>query len=102
MRITVGDLQAQLAKLDTTAEVLIAVNGNLAPAVGVSAATGSSLIVIRGRGKLPKSARAGYSVGEEVVIGNLVPLGASDAEIGEVLGRPADSVKRKRKALGFA
>ena len=100
MSMKVGDLQAQLAKLDRQADVLIAVNGSFVPALGVVAASGATAIVIRGKGQNQTSPR--FSIAEEGMIGHLARLGVSDDEIGEVLGRPADSVKRKREGgTGF-
>jgi hypothetical protein len=97
--MTVGKLQALLAKLNTQANVLVAVNGSFVPVVGVTAASGAEFIVVRGLGR-PEERRH-FSVGEEGVIGHLVHLGASDQEIGEVLGRPKSTIGRKRKSLGF-
>src|SRR5262249_22126882 len=71
VNMTVGDLRAQLAKLDAQAEVLIAVNGNIALAAGVAAATGTEFVVIRGRAKHQENPGSRFSVGEEVVIGYL-------------------------------
>jgi len=99
MSLTVGNLQALLAKVDTQADVLIAVNGTYAPLLGVVSASGTPFIVLRGKGKHQPSPR--FFVEKEGVIGRLVRLGVSDEEIGEVLGRPTDSVKRKRKTLGI-
>lgn len=97
--MTVGELQKVLAGLDAQQEVMIAVNGNFSPVVGVTAASGASFIVVRGQGVVQQSKR--FSVQEEGVIGHLTHLGVSNDEIGEVLGRTADSVKRKRKSLGL-
>jgi hypothetical protein len=99
MSMTVGELQARLAKLDPGADVLTAINGAFAPVVGVASASGAAFVVLRGKGSQQESPR--FSIGEEGVIGCLARLGVSDEEIAEVLGRPADSVKRKRKALGL-
>jgi hypothetical protein len=98
--MTVGELQAALAKLDSEHNIMIALNGSFVPLIGVTAAAaGTNFVVIRGKGKIQQSKR--FSIDEEGIIGHLARLGLSDDEIGEVLGRPSDSVKRKRKALGF-
>src|SRR5262245_35179846 len=97
--MNVGELQAELARLDAKWDVMIAVDGTFAPVVGVTVAPDASFIVVRGKGKMQQSKR--FSIEEEGVIGHLARLGVSDIQIGEVLGRPAESVKRKRQALGF-
>jgi hypothetical protein len=97
--MTVGELQAELAQMDTEAGVMIAVNGTFVPAVGLTAVPGTSFVLVRGKGKLQQSSR--FSIDEEGILGHLARIGLSDDQIGEVLGRPSDSVKRKRKALGL-
>jgi hypothetical protein len=97
--MNVGELRGALSSLDAQQDVMIAVDGTFAPVVGVTAASGASFIVVRGQGKMQESKR--FTIGEEGVIGHLARLGVSDDEIGEVLGRPSESVKRKRQSLGF-
>jgi hypothetical protein len=100
MNMTVGDLRAALAHADPQLDLRIAVDGTFAPVVGVSAVAGSPFVVLRGLGKTQQSPR--FSIQEEGVLGKLVTLGLSDEEIGQVLGRPPQSVERKRKALGLS
>jgi hypothetical protein len=100
MGMTVGQLQAELAKVDSAIELRIAVDGTFAPLVGVTAVAGSPFVVLRGQGKTQQSPR--FTIHEEGVLGKLATLGLSDEEIGQVLGRPAQSVERKRKALGLS
>jgi hypothetical protein len=97
--MTVREMAATLANVDPEHTVMIAVDGTFAPVVGVTAGSGASFVVIRGQGKMQQSKR--FTIAEEGVIGHLAHIGVSDEEIGEVLGRPSESVKRKRKALGF-
>ena len=78
---------------------MIAVNGTFKPVIGVTAVSGSSFVVIRGKGKTQLSKR--FSIDEEGIIGHLVGLGLTDGELAEILGRPAASVAKKRKALGY-
>jgi hypothetical protein len=98
MSMTVGALQTELAKLEPQAGLMLAVNGIFVPVIGVTGAGGTTFAVIRGKGKLNQSSR--FTIDEEGLLGHLARLGVSDEEIGEVLGRPAHSIKRKRKALG--
>ena len=96
--MTVGELRANLASLHSDLIVNIALNGSFVPVIGVhSAGPGTNFIVIRGKGKIQRSKR--YSLDEEGVLGHLVSAGFDDNQIGEVLGRPAPSIARKRKAL---
>ena len=97
--MTVGELVAALANVNPHHAVMIAVDGTFAPVIGVSGAVGVTFVVVRGQGKTQQSKR--FTIAEEGVIGHLAHIGVSDEEIGEVLGRPSESVKKKRKALGF-
>jgi hypothetical protein len=96
----VGELLAALAKADPDLDVLVAVHGDFVSAVGVSTAPGASFVVIRGKGKTQRSSR--FSVQEDGVLGHLTNLGVSDEEIAGVLGRPPESVQRRKKHLGLA
>jgi hypothetical protein len=100
MSMTAGNLQAELAKIGSEAEVMIAVNGTFVPIDGVNCVSEASLVVIRGKGKAPPSLR--FTVGEDGVIGHLTHLGLADDEIAVILGRPAKSVERRRKTLGLS
>jgi hypothetical protein len=98
--VTVGELRAALAKLDSDLNVIIALNGSFVPVTGLTpAATGTNFVVIRGKGKLVGPRK--FSVDEEGVLGHLARLGLGDDEIAEVLGRPPASIRQRRKALGF-
>ncbi len=97
--MTVGELQVELAKLDPEVKVSVLLNGSIAPVIGVTAVPGASFMLLRGHGKGQKSKN--FTVNEEGLIGHLVHLGFTDEQIGEVLERPAQSVERKRKALGL-
>ena len=98
--MTVGELAEALAKLNPQQNLLIAVDGAFAPVIGVTGADGAPFVILRGQGK--KRDGSPFTVGEEGIITHLSRLGLSDEAIGEVLGRPPESVKRKRKALGVS
>jgi hypothetical protein len=98
--MTVGELLGQLSKVDSETTAMIAVNGVFVPVVGVTAVAGSSFAVLRGKGKTQQSNR--FTIDEEGVLGHLARLGLDDKEISEILGRPSESVKKKRKALGLS
>jgi hypothetical protein len=97
--MSVGELRRALETMDQQANVMLVVNGAFVSVAGLASAPGASFVAIRGKGVLHRSRR--FSVAEEGVIGHLSKLGASDIDIGEVLGRSADHVKKKRIALGF-
>lgn len=97
--MTVRELQLELAKLNPGDEVRITINGSFARVGGVTPVPKADYVVVRGIGKLAKNDR--FTVDEEGIIGHLTSLGLTNEAIGEVLGRPAESIKRKRKALGF-
>src|SRR5262249_33457100 len=99
MSMTAGQFLVELAKVDPQLDIRIAVDGTFAPVVGVTAVAGSPFLVVRGKGKDRESGH--FTIHEEGVLGRLAALGLSDAEIGEVLGRSPQTVKRKRKALGL-
>jgi hypothetical protein len=82
--MTVGELQAELAKMNAQDGLMIAVNGTFVPVVGVTAAAGTSFVVLRGKGKLQQSSR--FTIDEEGILGHLARIGLSDDQIGEVLG----------------
>jgi hypothetical protein len=97
--MTVRELQLELAELNPGDEVWITINGSFARVGGVTPVPKADYVVVRGIGKLAKNDR--FTVDEEGIIGHLTSLGLTNEAIGEVLGRPAESIKRKRKALGF-
>jgi hypothetical protein len=97
--MTIGDLRAQLAKLESSHEAVVVLNGTLSPIIEVLAVPGAEFIVIRGKGTAPPPRK--FTVSEEGVIGHLVRLGFGDEKIGEVLGRAPKSIAQKRKALGI-
>jgi len=99
MAMTVGDLQNELAKLSPELTVMVAMNGDFSQVLRTASNPKSNFVVLAGKetGR-PKNR---FTTDEEGTIGHLVRLGLDNEEIGAILGRPADSVARKRKALGF-
>lgn len=97
--MTVGDLRAQLATLDSQLDTVVILNGTIAPAIEVLVVPGAEFIVIRGKGTSPPPRK--FTINEEGIIGRLARLGLSDEKVAEVLGRPTRSVAQKRRALGF-
>lgn len=96
--MTIGELRAKLETLHPDLIVNIALNGSFVPLIGVhSAGPGTNFVVLRGKGKIQGSKR--FSIDEEGVLRHLANAGFDDSQIGEVLGRPAESIKRKRKAF---
>ena len=99
MGMNVGELQSTLATADPELELLIAVDGAFVPVGGVTLIKGSPFVMIRGATHSKPSNR--LSIIEEGILGKLVINGLSDDDIAEVLGRPAEFIARKRKALGI-
>jgi hypothetical protein len=97
--MTVAELQAELARLNPDEEVWVTITGAFAPVGRLTAVPKAAYVVLRGAGKVPKTDR--FTVDEEGILGHLSSLGLTNEAIAEVLDRPAESVKRKRKALGF-
>ena len=97
--MTVGELQAELTKLDPKLNAMILLNGSFTPVMGVTAVDGAEFTVIRGKGNSNQSKQ--FSIGEQGLIGHLARFGFSDEKIAEVLGRTTKSVTTKRKSLGF-
>jgi hypothetical protein len=97
--MTVRELQLELARLNPDDEVRVTISGTFAPLGGLTPVPQAEYIVLRATGKLAKSDR--FTIDEEGIIGHLTSLGLTNEAIGEVLDRPAESIKRKRKALGF-
>ncbi|MEI7683646.1 MAG: hypothetical protein WCL32_01365 [Planctomycetota bacterium] len=98
--MTVGELQDALSQLDPATDLLMAFGDAFAPVEGLIAVPGGTFAVLRGRGKPRPGAR--FSIQEDGTIGKLNALKASDAVTGAVLGRDAESVKRRRKSLGLS
>lgn len=96
--MTVAELQAELVRLNPDENVLMAINGTFVPVGRLTAVQKAGYVVLRPTGKLAKSDR--FTVGEEGILGHLAGLGLTNEAIAEVLDRPVESVKRKRKALG--
>jgi hypothetical protein len=97
--MTVGELRAALAKSDATQDVTILVNSIHTPVVEVVVVPGAEMIILRGKNAAPP--RQKLSINEQGLVGYLVRLGLDNDGIGRVLGRPAKSVERARKGLGF-
>jgi len=95
---TVGALRAELANLDAGLDIRIVVNGHVVPVAGVVSNPGSPFAVVRGKGKPQPGNR--YTIDEDGVLGLLAEFGLTDQQIGEVLSRSPDSIRRKRKTLG--
>jgi hypothetical protein len=98
--MTVAELQVELGKFDAGYDVLVAVNGTIAPAIGVAGAANASFVVVRAKGKTTRSKT--FSIAEVGVLGHLANLGVPDSEIADVLGRQVKEVSRKRAALGYS
>lgn len=96
--MTIGDLQAELAKLDSKLDVMILLNGTFTAVIDVMAVTEARFAVIRGRGATPQGKK--FSVNEQGLVGHLARAGLNNERIGEILGRPATSVAKTRKTLG--
>jgi hypothetical protein len=73
---------------------------HVVPIVGVTAVSGSTYVLLRGKGKKQEGTR--FTIQEDGVIGHLTHLGLSDDAIGEVLARSPESVERNGKAFGFS
>jgi len=93
----VGRLTEALASVPDDAAVMLIFEDVLRNAVGVTVAPNVGIAVIRslGQTRLHKC----FSVVEDGLIGGLSAKGISDEEIGELLDRPPDSIKRRRKTL---
>ena len=74
-------------------------------AVGVTVAPNVGIAVIRSLGQARRIEQTRlhnrFTVVEDGLIGGLSAKGMSDQEIGELLDRPSDSIKRRKKSLGL-
>lgn len=97
--MTAGQLLADLMKVDPQLDLLVAVGGEFVPLHGIAFAPGSPYGVIHGHGKRISGAR--FTIDEQGVLGKLAGVGLTDEQIGNIMGRPTDAIKRKRKAMGL-
>ena len=97
--MTVGDLRAELAKLDSQQNVVVSFDGAFVPMTEVAVFEGLDFVLVRGKGKT--SHRKKFTIEEQGLIGHLVRLGFDNDKIGNVLERPSKSVKDMRKKLDF-
>jgi hypothetical protein len=98
--LNVGDLREELSKLEPDCDVYFVVDGLIVPAVGMVSQPGVPFIILQSRTDDRSGVR--FTVSEEGVLNRLVLLGKTDAEIGAMLGRSAESIRRRRKAPGRA
>ena len=100
MAMTVGELQNELAKLSPDLTVMIGMNRNLSQILRVTSNPKSNLIVLGGK-DMARTKKDPFTTDEDGIIGHLVRLGLENEEIEVILGRPANSVKKRRAVLGF-
>jgi hypothetical protein len=82
------------------AAVMLIFEGVLRHAVGVTVAPNGGIAVIRSHRQTRPHKR--YSEVEDGLIGGLSAMGMSDEAIAELLDRPPDSIKRRRKSIGLS
>jgi len=97
MSLTVGELRAAIANAPDDASVTLVYEGAMRHAVGVTAAPNGMMVVLRTICSERKAKH--FSVVEDGLIGGFASMGMSDDDIAEILGRPTDSVTKRRKTL---
>ena len=99
MAITVGQLREKLLDVSEDVPIMLLFEGNVTSAATVAVAPNGAFAIIRGKGE-PRKAKH-FSTTEDGLIGGLVTQGLPDEVIADLFERPVDSVKKRKKQLGF-
>ena len=100
MSVTAGQIRKALADTPDEATVMLIHEGSMRHAASLKVAPNGKIVVIRSSGN-PRQSKH-FSVAEDGLIGGFHAMGMPDDKSADLLERPVDSIKRRKKALGLS
>jgi hypothetical protein len=99
MNMNVGKLREELAGLPDDADIMLLFEGTPRYVDQVKVFKQGNILMIRAKGGLRKSKP--YSLAEDGLINALAAMSISDEDIANLLDRPLDGLKKRKKQLGY-